>query len=91
MNMWGFTPALFPMLDEAFAKFLRERGQDPKAECFIPSVVDDLIRAGRARVAVLPSPDRWQGVTYREDKPAVEAAIRDLVACGAYPSPLFGK
>lgn len=91
MNMWGFTPALFPMLDEAFVNFLRERGHDPKAECFIPSVVDDLIRAGRARVAVLPSPDRWQGVTYREDKPTVEAAIRELVARGEYPSPLFGK
>ncbi len=91
MNMWGFTPTLFPMLDEAFANFLREHGHNPKAECFIPSVVDDLIRAGRARVAVLPSPDRWQGVTYREDKPAVETAIRDLVARGEYPSPLFGK
>jgi dTDP-glucose pyrophosphorylase len=91
MNMWGFTPALFPMLEAAFVEFLRTSGDNPKAECFIPSVVDNLIQAGRARVAVLPSADRWYGVTYREDKPQVEAGIRALVARGEYPAPLWQK
>ena len=91
MNMWGFTPALFPMLEAGFVEFLRAGSGDPKAEYFIPSVVDDLIRAGRARAAVLPSDDRWFGVTYREDKPQVEAGIRALVARGEYPAPLWQK
>ncbi|HWQ11112.1 MAG TPA: NTP transferase domain-containing protein [Holophaga sp.] len=89
MNFWGFQPSLFAHLQERFARFLAERGQDPKAEFFIPTVVDELIREGRATVRVLDTPDRWFGVTYREDKDAVVARIRALVEAGEYPRSLW--
>ena len=89
MNFWGFRPGIFAHLEERFARFLALRGQDPKAECYIPAVVDELIREGRATVRVLPTEDRWFGVTYREDKDAVVARIRDLVLAGAYPPALW--
>ena len=71
MNMWGFTPAVFPQLYERFQRFLKQHGSDLKAECYLPSSVNDLIQAGQARVKVLRSSDSWFGVTYREDHPRV--------------------
>ena len=89
LNFWGFRPSLFAHLDARFAQFLEARGQDPKAEFYIPTVVDELIREGLATVRVLETPDRWFGVTYREDKDAVVARIRELVAAGEYPRSLW--
>ncbi len=88
MNLWGFTPAVFPHLAECFADFLQRQGQELKSEFYIPSAMDKMMAAQVARVRVLPSEDRWFGVTYRDDKPIVEAAIAQLVADGVYPSHL---
>ncbi len=89
MNMWGFTPSFFPHLEEHFAAFLERHGHEPKAELYIPAVVDSLIRQDRARVKVLPSHDSWFGVTYKEDKPRVVQSIGELTEEGRYPSPLW--
>ncbi len=88
MNMFGFTPRIFPLLEREFASFLAKSGGDPKAECYIPSVVGALVSAGEARVKVLPSSAEWFGITYQADKPAVQAGVRKLIARGEYPGPL---
>jgi len=90
MNFWGFTPGYFAFAAEAFERFVRERGSDPKAELYIPLVVNELIRTGRAKVQVLPSRERWFGVTYKDDKPKVVAELAAMTAAGLYPSPLWG-
>jgi UTP-glucose-1-phosphate uridylyltransferase len=89
MNCWAFTPALFPLLDSRLNEFLRTRGQEPKAEFYLPSAVSDLIPGGQAEIAVLAAAGPWFGVTYREDRPRVAAAIAGLVARGVYPAKLF--
>lgn len=89
MNCWGFTPELFPGLDARFREFLRQRGSEPKAEFYLPAAVSELIAAGQASVRVLPTESSWFGVTYREDKPRVQAALRELVAAGRYPATLW--
>jgi hypothetical protein len=89
MNFWGFTPTFFGFAAEAFERFVREKADDPKAELFIPLVVNDLIKTGRARVKVLPSRQKWFGVTYKDDKPMVVAELKKLVDAGVYPSPLW--
>lgn len=92
MNMWGFTPSLFEELETRFPRFLvGTLPQNPeKAEIYIPMEVGAMLREGRCTVDVLSSPDRWYGVTYREDKPAVAAAMRKLTEQGLYPdSKLF--
>ena len=89
MNLWGFTPAIFPQLQTEFEKFLREHGNELKSECYIPSTVGDLVRAGAARVKVLRTDAPWFGVTYREDRPRVVESVRDLVARGEYPAKLW--
>ncbi len=89
MNMWGFTPSLFDELDAGFVEFLKAHGQDPKAEYFLPERVGDLVASGRARVKVLRTEEQWFGITYREDKPLVEKAVRGLVERGVYPSSLW--
>jgi hypothetical protein len=89
MNCWGFRPSVFGELDAAFEDFLRgEGGRSPKAEFTIPSVVDGMIRSGRGTVKVLDTASRWFGVTYREDKAAVQAAILRRVDAGEYPGSL---
>ena len=88
MNCWGFTPAFLPQLDACWRAFLAANGASEKAEFYLPFAVNDLLRSGAARVRLLPTEDPWFGVTYREDKPRVQAAIAALVAAGVYPSPL---
>lgn len=89
MNMWGFTPDYFDHSWDAFSEFLKERLAEDKSEFFIPTVVDDLIAAGKATVEVLDTEARWFGVTYVEDRPSVVSKLAELTAQGVYPSPLF--
>ncbi|MDD4102374.1 MAG: NTP transferase domain-containing protein [Kiritimatiellae bacterium] len=89
LNLWGFTPALFGLLEERFPDWLVSHAADSKAEWYIPFAVDNMIREGAAEVQVLPTESAWFGVTYREDKPLVEAAVRKLIAAGEYPERLW--
>ncbi len=90
MNLFGFTPDFFEHIEDVFKMFIRENIQNPKAELYIPLVVDNLINAGKARMSVLQTPESWFGVTYQEDKPKVLSAIRSLVDSGLYPESLWG-
>lgn len=91
MNMWGFSASILPELRDRFAAFLSANlEKNPlKCEYFLPFVVDELLKEGKATVQVLKSADRWYGVTYREDKPQVMAAIRALKEQGLYPEKLW--
>jgi len=89
MNCWAFTPELFKALDRQFAEFLKARGGELKSEFYLPEAVSQQIAAGEAAVRVLPTTASWFGVTYREDKPRVQAALASLVANGEYPAQLF--
>lgn len=89
MNMWGFTPEYFQYSEEAFRKFLQEKGGELKSEFYIPSVVNDLIVAGKATCEVLDTEAKWFGVTYSQDRPDVVARFKHLADEGVYPSPLF--
>ena len=92
MNFWGFTPALYAELERLFPEFLRgNAARIDKAEFLIPEVVGALIREGRARVRILPTGERWFGVTYPEDRPAFQAAILELVGAGVYPRDLWSR
>jgi NDP-sugar pyrophosphorylase family protein len=90
MNVWGFTPSLFGELERRFPLFLRDNVQNLlKAEFFLPNIVGDLVQEKKARVRVLTSDAQWFGVTYKEDRPRVEQAIRALIARGVYPENLW--
>jgi UTP-glucose-1-phosphate uridylyltransferase len=89
MNMWGFNPGIFAPLHQQFLDFLNFHGADEKAEFFIPSVVNTLIRIEKKRVDVLPTRSAWLGVTYREDRPFVVEGISQLVRKGEYPERLW--
>lgn len=93
MNMWGFPQAMMDRIEAGFLAFLdRALSANPKgAEYFLPFVVDEQLRAGKARVKVYTTPDRWYGVTYHDDKPLVCQALRDLAAAGQYPAPLWAE
>ncbi len=89
MNCWGFTPAFFPMLEDGLLQFLATHGRDLKAEYYLPSAVAESIFSGLAETSVVPVRASWFGVTYREDKPRVVAAIGRLIAAGEYPAALW--
>lgn len=86
MNMFGFTPDFLDELEDGFKKFLSSLTPDNenKAEFYLPSMVSELINNGKASVKVLTTPDKWIGVTYREDKPYVVEAIKKLTEEGLY-------
>jgi len=85
LNMWGFGPSVFPLLTEHFSLFLEQSGQDPTAEFFLPSAINDFIQRGQARVHYLPARENWFGVTYPSDLALARARIKELIARGLYP------
>ena len=89
MNMWGFTPDVFKHGIKMFETFLTENALDLKKEFYIPFVVNTMITTGQASVKVLSSPDKWFGVTYKEDRPVVVEKLKEMTDSGLYPSPLF--
>ena len=91
MNMWGFSASILRMLKEKFPDFLEEnlKKNPMKCEYFLPFVVDELLKEGRATVQVLKTEDRWYGVTYQEDKETVVNAIQMLKNQGIYPENLW--
>ena len=92
MNMFGFTPSLLDALAAGFPEFLeKEVPQNPaKKEYLLPTIVNNLLHAGKARLKVLSSADKWYGVTYAADKPMVVAALKAMAAEGKYPDGLWG-
>ena len=89
MNIWGFTPDLFPYLRSMFNDFLKLEGKELKSEFFIPSVVNNLVQSNIKAVKVLKTGSSWFGVTYKEDKPHVVSKIKSLVDNEEYPLVLF--
>jgi len=90
MNMWGLPAGFLDELERGFPQFLSSLKEgDVKSEYLLPRIIDQLVQRGRARVRVLDTPDRWFGVTYREDKQAVVDAIKGLIEAGVYKSGLY--
>lgn len=91
MNMWGFQKSILKELKKRFPVFLEKNLKENPLKCefFLPNVVGELLAEERAEVQVLTSLDKWYGVTYREDKPKVEAAIAEMKEKGLYPRKLW--
>lgn len=89
LNFWGFTPRIFEVAEGMFKDFVAKNGDNPKSEFFIPSVPDYMVKNKLADFKVIPTSSKWFGVTYKEDKPIVQASISQLVEAGAYPEKLF--
>ena len=89
MNLWGFAPSIFPALRRNFEDFLKSAGDNPKAECYLPSVVEAERAAGRLTVRVLHSTAQWFGMTYQEDSPRVAQSLKALHDAGLYPETLL--
>ena len=89
-NLWGFQPSFAKVLSAEFDRFQFERGDDPDAEFLIGDAVASLPDHGDAQVRVVPTPEKFLGMTYAEDVAAVSSRITELVEAGRYPSPLWG-
>lgn len=90
MNFWGFTPAVFDISVELFKDFVEKNHTNPKSEFFIPLVADHLIQNDKATFKVIPTAEKWFGVTYKEDKPIVQENISKLIENSTYPEHLWG-
>lgn len=89
MNTWGFTPAIFDQAMDGFKNFLEANPDPAKGEYYIPTLVQQVMDAGKGKVEVLTAKDSWLGVTYPEDKPLVQAGLKELAGEGVYPDPLW--
>ncbi len=89
MNFWGFTPSFFMHLETGFLEFIEANANSPKAEFYIPGVVNGLVKRKEASVRILPCSDQWFGMTYVEDRELVVSRIRELVNAGVYPVDLW--
>lgn len=92
MNIWGFQPEFLDVLESGFSSFLKEKlgtEEELTAEYLLPTIVDKMIKSREASVSVLPTDDKWFGVTYHEDIPYVAENFRKLTADGVYPEGLW--
>jgi len=88
MNFWGFNENLFPLLEEHFVEFLKNRGTEERSEFYLSTLVDTLLQLNQASCSLLSTTASWFGVTYPDDKPRVQDSLQELVKAGQYPSPL---
>lgn len=93
MNFWGFTPDILAEFERRFVRFLQENlPVNPlKCEYFLPLIPNQLMSEGKARVRVLPTPEKWYGITYQPDMPQVQQAIQRMKDQGVYPPSLWEK
>ena len=84
MNMWGFTPKIFETLEADFNAFLKNLSNPHKEEFLLPVVVDNLIKNKGEKVSVIPTSEKWYGVTYKEDAAPVSEALKNMVDKGLY-------
>ncbi|MFP4307584.1 MAG: NDP-sugar synthase [Desulfococcaceae bacterium] len=89
MNLWGFTPAVFPLLKDRFQRFLDRLGDSPDAEFFLPDAVGGMVRKGEARVRVRSGGRGWFGLTHPGDRTRAVQRLAELTVQGVYPSPLW--
>ncbi len=89
MNMFGFRNTYFDLAQNEFTRFLKERGGEEKSELYIPSILDKAIKEMGQNIKVLSSPSQWFGVTYKDDKPHVQAKFKKLIEDGVYPEKLW--
>ena len=89
MNLWGFKPSIFEFLQEQFADFLKEHGNQLKSEFYIPTAFDQLIRKDKISAKVLPTKGQWLGVTYREDMKRARNIVAKLIHRNVYPERLW--
>ncbi|MFZ4618689.1 MAG: nucleotidyltransferase family protein [Rectinemataceae bacterium] len=89
MNLWGFTPAILGYARPLLASFLAGNAASATAEFYLPSIVSSMIEGGQGSVQILPSSEQWMGMTWRGDLGTLRSRIAQLVASGAYPSPLW--
>ena len=90
MNMWACDPDFLDILEERFIGFLSDPAKDPlKGEFLVPVLIDRLIKENQASVKVLPTSDKWIGITYREDTDAARAEFKRMTAEGIYPAKLW--
>lgn len=91
MNLWGFQPSVFDEMETYFHSFLRGlKKEDIKTECLLPTMIGDVLEAGKLQVKVLSSADRWFGMTYYEDRAEVSRELKALHEAGIYPATLKG-
>ncbi len=90
MNMWGLTPAFVKNMDKAFSTFLAGMANPLKDEFLLPIYIGSLLDEKKVSVEVLPTNDKWFGVTYKEDRDAVAESLAALAADGTYTRPVFG-
>ncbi|HEX2048865.1 MAG TPA: NTP transferase domain-containing protein [Acidimicrobiales bacterium] len=88
-NLWGFQPSFARVLAQEFEAFRAEHEDDQDAEFLIGDGIGALGRYGDERVRVVPTPERFLGITYAEDVAGVRDQIAALVDGGRYPSPLW--
>ncbi|WP_082043080.1 nucleotidyltransferase family protein [Rhodococcus sp. MEB064] len=89
MNMWGFRYAVIELLAGQWERFLSNYGSDTRKEFYLPEAVQSAVRASELQCRILQSPERWFGVTYRDDAGAASKAVKKLVASGQYPPSLW--
>ena len=91
MNFWGFHSSVFESLRKDFVQFVRDNWENPKAEFYIPTAVNNMMNHQGLKVNLLPSQDLWYGVTYQEDRGTVSRAFQQFIAEGRYPEKLWGE
>jgi dTDP-glucose pyrophosphorylase len=89
MNLWGFKPSSFKYLEKEFDIFINKYGSELKSELDIPTSMDKFVKNGELKIKVLPTDEKWFGVTYKEDKPFVVESLKRMVGAGIYPQSIY--
>ena len=89
-KIWAAYPDFIDYLEQGFKEFLSNIDDDPmKKEYLLPIIVNGMLEEKSVQVKILETNDRWFGVTYKEDKEAVQNSFKELIEKGVYPENLW--
>ena len=89
MNLVGFTPPFFDVLETGFTNFVMENASNIKSEYYLPNPITEMIQNKSVRIPVIETPEQTYGVTYKNDKPIIKQMLKQLVEQGIYPKKLW--
>ncbi|USN55945.1 MAG: hypothetical protein H6765_05300 [Candidatus Peribacteria bacterium] len=89
MVFFGYHQSYLQYLEQQFVEFLALYGRETRKEFYLPSSANEVIEKQLMQCKVLPTDEKWCGVTYKEDKPQVQRIIQELIEKGVYPESLW--
>lgn len=92
MNLWASFPEFIDISEDYFIKYLEKNKENlDSCEYVLPEMIGELIKENKADITILPTNDKWIGITYKEDLVPAQKSFQKMFDQGLYPDNIWEK